>query len=105
MFVRRRGLIPYALLAAGLAPFSRGDAAPALTTIQDVLYKADGTRFSGTAAVTWRSFEASDRSAITMHAITVRIVGISAEPYAPPVASLPVGPGRRRLVGLERMRH
>lgn len=55
-------------IAAGLA------AAPTLTTIEDVLYKADGTRFNGTAAVSWRSFEAADGSVITMHSLTVKIV-------------------------------
>ena len=37
-------------------------AAPPLTTIQDVLYKADGTRFNGTVTVSWTSFQASDQS-------------------------------------------
>jgi len=33
---------------------------PALTTIQDVLYTADGNRFAGMATITWKNFEASD---------------------------------------------
>jgi hypothetical protein len=48
-------------------------AAPPLTTVQDVLYKADGTRFNGSAVISWRSFEAADTSAITMHNLTVKI--------------------------------
>ena len=39
-------------------------AAPPLTTIQDVLYKADGSRFNGSLTISWTSFEAIDRSAI-----------------------------------------
>jgi hypothetical protein len=74
MFVRTRVWIPYALLAAGLGLVEGLVAAPPLTTIQDVLYKADGTRFNGAAAITWKSFEAADSSAITMHSITVKIV-------------------------------
>jgi hypothetical protein len=49
-------------------------AAPPLTTIQDVLYKADGTRFSGVAFVEWRSFQASDFSNIATQSVTVPIV-------------------------------
>lgn len=62
------------MLAAGLGLATVLAAAPPLTTIQDVLYKADGTRFNGTAAIGWSSFEAADQSAITMHGITVKIV-------------------------------
>ena len=49
-------------------------AAPPLTTIQDVLYKADGTRFNGTVTISWTSFEAIDRSAIAQQTITVTVV-------------------------------
>lgn len=40
------------------------EAAPPLTTIRDTIYKADGTRFTGTVFVEWRSFDASDTSFI-----------------------------------------
>jgi hypothetical protein len=49
-------------------------AAPPLTTIQDVLYKADGTRFSGTLTISWNSFQAVDNSAIVMQSTTVKVV-------------------------------
>ncbi len=49
-------------------------AAPPLTTIQDVLYKADGTRFNGTVTISWSSFEAVDRSAIAQQNLTVTVV-------------------------------
>ena len=49
-------------------------AAPPLTTIQDVLYKADGTRFNGTVTISWSSFEAIDRSAIQQQTTTVTVV-------------------------------
>jgi hypothetical protein len=48
-------------------------ASPSLTIIQDTLYKADGTRFDGTAFVQWKSFEAGDQSNIPMQSFTVRI--------------------------------
>jgi len=60
------------LAAAFLA--SSALAAPPLTTIQDVLYKADGTRFNGTVTINWSSFTAADQSAIATQVITVKIV-------------------------------
>ncbi len=47
---------------------------PPLTTIQDVLYKADGSRFHGTAFIEWKSFEAADSSAIMTQSLTVQII-------------------------------
>jgi hypothetical protein len=49
-------------------------AAPSLSTIEDVLYKADGTRFNGVAFVEWKSFQAADFSSIATHSVTVKIV-------------------------------
>ena len=57
-----------ALLAAAMP------AQPPLTTIQDVLYKADGTPFNGYVEITWTSFEASDTSNIATQFRAVRIV-------------------------------
>jgi len=39
-------------------------AQPALTTIQDTLYTADGNFFNGVVTITWQSFEAGDTSNI-----------------------------------------
>jgi hypothetical protein len=61
------------LIAAALLT-SSAYCAPPLTTIQDVLYKADGTRFNGTLLIRWSSFEASDTSAIAMQIITTQVV-------------------------------
>ncbi len=58
-----------ALACAVAAP-----AAPALTTIQDVLYKADGSRFNGTVQFTWTNFQAADNSPIPTQGITVNVV-------------------------------
>ena len=52
----------------------RALAAPPLTTIQDVLYKADGTPFSGTLTISWTSFQASDNSSIVTQSTTVKVV-------------------------------
>jgi hypothetical protein len=47
---------------------------PALTTISDVLFKADGTRFNGLAQITWLSFDSASGASIAQQAITVRII-------------------------------
>jgi hypothetical protein len=49
-------------------------AAPPLTTIQDVLYKADGARFNGALTITWNSFQAADSSAIVTQSTTIKVV-------------------------------
>ena len=62
--------------AAGLlvAAAAMAAAQPALTTIQDILYRADGTRFSGTIFITWNSFQAGDSSNIATANLTLPIV-------------------------------
>ena len=62
-------------------------AAPPLTTIQDVLYKADGTRFNGTVTVSWTSFQASDQSAIATQSTVVKIVDGNLRVQLVPTAS------------------
>lgn len=49
-------------------------AAPPLTTIEDVLYKADGSRFNGVAFIEWKSFQAADFSSIPTQRVTVTIL-------------------------------
>jgi hypothetical protein len=61
-------------LPAGFLLTVSAMAGPPLTTIQDVLYKADGTRFNGTLTITWSSFQAMDNSAIVTQSTTVRVV-------------------------------
>ena len=64
-----RSLFTAVLVASGAM------AGPPLTTIQDVLYKADGTRFAGTLTISWNSFEAIDKSAIATQVTTVTVTG------------------------------
>ena len=47
---------------------------PALTTISDVLFKADGTRFNGLARITWLSFDSATGTSIAQQSSTVRII-------------------------------
>ncbi|MGH9657269.1 MAG: hypothetical protein ACRD96_01930 [Bryobacteraceae bacterium] len=47
---------------------------PPLTTIQDVLFKADGTRFNGLVNIQWTSFEGGGQTNIPQQMRTVRII-------------------------------
>jgi hypothetical protein len=49
-------------------------AAPPLTTIRDSIYKADGTRFNGSAVISWMPFDADDNSKIGLQSLTVPII-------------------------------
>lgn len=50
-------------------------AAPPLTLVSDMLYKADGTPFTGTVTISWKSFTAADSSNIPANSLTLTIVG------------------------------
>jgi len=64
---RRPALLAFA--AASLAA-----AQPALTTIQDILYRADGTRFNGTLFISYAAFQAGDTSNIATANLSLPIV-------------------------------
>jgi len=83
--MRNSGLLWLAAALAGCAL-----AAPPLTTIQDVLYKADGTPFNGTLTISWSSFQASDNSAIVTQSTTVKVVaGILHVQLVPTTSGIP----------------
>ncbi len=50
-------------------------AQPPLTTIQDTLYKADGTPFNGLLIISWNSFLADNQANVVSQSITVQVVG------------------------------
>lgn len=60
------------LLVAGIA--CALGAPPQLTTIQDDLYQADGTRFAGTLLIEWKSFSAAGTSTVVTQSVTVQVV-------------------------------
>src|SRR5580693_2328604 len=64
----RRSFLAAVFLASAWA------ATPQLSTIQDVLYKADGSRFSGILTISWGTFQSTDSANIVMQSITVRVV-------------------------------
>jgi hypothetical protein len=61
-------------LALGALWTAAAMAQPTLTTIQDVLYRADGSRFNGTIFITYESFVGGDTSAIATANLTVPVV-------------------------------
>src|SRR5579863_4489858 len=68
MFSLKRGAALVTLAAA----IAMGQ--PALTTIQDTLYRADGTRYTGTLFITWDAFQGGDFSNIATANVTLPIV-------------------------------
>src|SRR3954452_17342858 len=67
-------------------------AGPPLTTIQDVLFKADGTRFNGSLTIRWSSFQAVDSSAIMTQSTSVKVVdGNLRVQLVPSTTAIPAG--------------
>lgn len=48
--------------------------APALTTVQDVLYTADGNRYNGQISIVWRSFQSTDSANVGAQSKRLSIV-------------------------------
>ena len=61
------------LLLAALALGSQLAAQPPLTTVQDILYTANGSLFNGVVTITWTTFEASNTSNISGAVTTIPI--------------------------------
>lgn len=62
------------IVAAGVALCTLAWSTPQLTTISDVLFKADGTRFNGIAQIAWMNFESGNATNIAAQSRTVRII-------------------------------
>ena len=67
-----RKLVSAALAVCLAAPLLAG---PVLTTIQDVIYNANGTPYNGFAVITWTPFVAGDTTQIATQSVTVSITG------------------------------
>jgi hypothetical protein len=74
-FLEEEKLSARKLIFAALAVCSavRTLAGPILTTIQDVIYNADGTPYNGFAVIKWTPFVAGDTSQIATQSVTVNI--------------------------------
>lgn len=66
-------MISRTILAGVLAAGGLCAAPQPLTTIQDTLYKADGSRFNGTLTISWTTFVAIDHSQVVQQATTVTV--------------------------------
>lgn len=64
---------------------------PALTTIQDVLYRADGSRFTGTMTITYQSFSGGDTSNIATANLNLQIVNGSLRTRLVPTTNASAG--------------
>lgn len=67
-------MLSFRRMAMLLAAVTLTEAQPALTTIQDILYRADGTRFNGEIFISWNAFEAGDTSNIATAQVKLPIV-------------------------------
>ena len=61
-------------LATALVTAATALAQPPLTTIQDTLYKADGTPFNGLLIISWNSFQADNQANVVSQSLTVKVV-------------------------------
>ena len=77
--------------ALWLLPFlGIASAQTSLTTIQDTLFSADGTRFKGSLTITWSTFDASGLGTVVQQSKTVRVInGNLYVQLAPNVAANP----------------
>jgi hypothetical protein len=66
------GFRRWVLCAAVLLGLRLG-ATPALTTISDTLFTADGERFNGVVTISWQTFEAADASNVASETLRVKI--------------------------------
>src|SRR3982751_4356667 len=67
-------------------------AGPPLTTIQDGLFKADGTRFNGSLTISWSSFQAVVNSAIMTQSVSVKVLdGNLRVQLVPSTTAVPAG--------------
>lgn len=84
-----RGLMARVLLVLAVGGVTNW-AAPQLTTIQDMIYKADGTPFNGFLQITWNSFQAADSSNIATQSLTVPVTnGVLTVQLVPTVNAQP----------------
>jgi len=67
-------MLSFRLLAILAAAAMTIEAQPALTTIQDILYRADGARFNGEIFISWNAFQAGDMSNIATAQVKLPIV-------------------------------
>lgn len=90
MRLLRQYLVWLTRAALWLAPFLSIVSAQTLTTIQDTLFSADGTRFNGSLTISWSTFDASGLGTVVQQSKTVPVTnGNLYVQLAPNVAANP----------------
>jgi hypothetical protein len=79
----------YIALTAIAALCGIAHAQTGLTTIQDTLFKADGTRFSGTVTIHWNTFDAANIGAVVQQSRSIQILNGNLQVQLAPNAGAP----------------
>ncbi|MBZ5613150.1 MAG: hypothetical protein LAO23_04005 [Acidobacteriia bacterium] len=85
-------MLPVLLIALTLSTASQAQG-PALTTISDTVYRADGTAASGTVLISWPSFQTAEGDAVAAGnlAVTIGPGGAFSAQLVPNVGASPAG--------------
>jgi hypothetical protein len=79
------------IAALGLLSAMICTAQPTLSTIQDTIYKADGSRFDGYAFIEWKSFDTPSGTVVGEQSVVARITGGSLRVQLIPTTDVPRG--------------
>jgi hypothetical protein len=82
---------PRWIAALGLLSALTSYSQPALTTVQDTIYKADGARFDGYAFIEWKSFDTPTGTVVGEQSVVVRITGGNLRVQLIPTTDVPRG--------------
>src|SRR5438309_2099657 len=87
------GRLFYCAISVLVAVASVHASGPAMTTISDVVYRANGQTASGTVVITWPSFSTADNKAVAAGELSVAIgtAGLLTLQLAPNEGATPSG--------------
>jgi len=90
---RPRGRLFYVLLSVLLLTAVSRAQAPAMTTISDVVYRADGTPAAGTLLISWPAFTTADGKPVAAGTKSVMLgaQGTLSVALAPNTGAIPAG--------------
>src|SRR5208282_3883602 len=85
-------MLPALLIAWTLSTTMRAQG-PALTTVSGTVYRADGTAASGTALISWPSFQSAEGDAVAAGnlAVTIGAEGVFSAQLVPNLGASPAG--------------
>src|SRR4051812_32114509 len=84
---RPPGRLFYCLLISLLLVMRAHATGPALTTITDIVYRADGSPAGGTLVITWPNFSTADNKAVAAGELHINI-GAAGAPAGKPTSAL-----------------